>query len=234
MNEELKKKIIKAQNGDKNALNEIVKENVGLIHSIGRRFENRGYEMEDIYQIGAIGMIKAIQKFDFSYNVMFSTFAVTYIIGEIRRFLRDDGMIKVSRKLKYLSAQIKEEKNKNEKITIEELAKNLNVEKEEILMAITSSEATESLESAIDDEGKLALINRINTSENNEEKIVSEMSLRKEIEKLGKKERQIIYLRYYKSQTQKEVAKILGMNQVQVSRLEKKILRNLYEGLKEA
>ena len=165
---------------------------------------------------------------------MFSTFAVTYIIGEIRRFLRDDGMIKVSRKLKYLSAQIKEEKIKNEKITIEELAKNLNVEKEEILMAITSSEATESLESAIDDEGKLALINRINTSENNEEKIVSEMSLRKEIEKLGKKERQIIYLRYYKSQTQKEVAKILGMNQVQVSRLEKKILRNLYEGLKEA
>ena len=234
MNEELKKKIIKAQNGDKNVLNEIVKENFGLIHSIGRRFENRGYEMEDIYQIGAIGMIKAIQKFDFSYNVMFSTFAVTYIIGEIRRFLRDDGMIKVSRKLKYLSAQIKEEKNKNEKITIEELAKNLNVEKEEILMAITSSEATESLESAIDDEGKLALINRINTSENNEEKIVSEMSLRKEIEKLGKKERQIIYLRYYKSQTQKEVAKILGMNQVQVSRLEKKILRNLYEGLKEA
>ena len=234
MNEELKKKIIKAQNGDKNALNEIVKENFGLIHSIGRRFENRGYEMEDIYQIGAIGMIKAIQKFDFSYNVMFSTFAVTYIIGEIRRFLRDDGMIKVSRKLKYLSAQIKEEKIKNEKITIEELAKNLNVEKEEILMAITSSEATESLESAIDDEGKLALINRINTSENNEEKIVSEMSLRKEIEKLGKKERQIIYLRYYKSQTQKEVEKILGMNQVQVSRLEKKILRNLYEGLKEA
>lgn len=234
MNEELKKKIIKAQNGDKNVLNEIVKENFGLIHSIGRRFENRGYEMEDIYQIGAIGMIKAIQKFDFSYNVMFSTFAVTYIIGEIRRFLRDDGMIKVSRKLKYLSAQIKEEKNKNEKITIEELAKNLNVEKEEILMAITSSESTESLESAIDDEGKLALINRINTSENNEEKIVSEMSLRKEIEKLGKKERQIIYLRYYKSQTQKEVAKILGMNQVQVSRLEKKILRNLYEGLKEA
>lgn len=234
MNEELKKKIIKAQNGDKNALNEIVKENFGLIHSIGRRFENRGYEMEDIYQIGAIGMIKAIQKFDFSYNVMFSTFAVTYIIGEIRRFLRDDGMIKVSRKLKYLSAQIKEEKNKNEKITIEEMAKNLNVGKEEIIMAITSSEATESLESAIDDEGKLALINRINASENNEEKIVSDMSLRREIEKLGKKEKQIIYLRYYKAQTQKEVAKILGMNQVQVSRLEKKILRNLYESLKEA
>lgn len=233
MNEELKKKIIKAQQGDKEELNNIIQENYGLIHSIARRFENRGYEMEDINQIGAIGMIKAIKKFDFSYDVMFSTFAVTYIIGEIKRFLRDDGMIKVSRKLKYLSAQIKEEKNKNENITIEDLSKELNVSKEDILMAITSSNSTESLESTIDDEGKLALINIINGSEKTEEKIVNEMSLKKEINKLEDEERKIIFLRYYKGQTQSEVAKILGTNQVQISRSEKKILKKLYENLKE-
>ena len=116
MDENLKKKISKAQSGDKEALNEIVKDNYGLVYSIAKRFENRGYEMDDIYQIGAMGMVKAIKKFDFSYDVMFSTFVVTYIIGEIRRFLRDDGPIKVSRSLKYLAAKIKEEKNKNENI----------------------------------------------------------------------------------------------------------------------
>ena len=173
--------IQKSHEGDEEARAQIVEENTGLVWCIVRRFTGRGTELEDLFQFGTIGLLKAIDKFDLSYEVKFSTYAVPMISGEIKRFLRDDGMIKVSRKLKYLSAQIKEEKIKNEKITIEELAKNLNVEKEEILMAITSSEATESLESAIDDEGKLALINRINTSENNEEKIVSEMSLRKEI-----------------------------------------------------
>ena len=233
MNEELKSKIIKAQNGDKDALNEIVKENYGLIYSIAKRFENRGYEKEDIYRIGAIGMIKAVQKFDFTYNVMFSTFAVTYIIGEIRRFLRDDGMIKVSRKLKYLAYQISEEKKKNEEIGVEELAKKLGVSKEEIAMALESSSATESLESAIDDEGKLSLINRINSKENSEEKIVNKLALKKCIKELNEKDKKIIFLRYYKCQTQKEVARILGISQVQVSRLEKKILNKMYEELKD-
>lgn len=234
MNEELKNKIIKAQQGDKNALSELIEENFGLIYNIARRFENRGYEMEDIHQIGAIGMIKAIKKFDFQYEVMFSTFAVTYIIGEIRRFLRDDGMMKVSRKLKYLSAQIKEEKKKNESITIDELAKELKVAKEEIVMAITSSNALESLESAVDDEGKLCLINKINSKENNEEKIVNNIDLKNCIERLSEDERKIIFLRYYKGQTQTDVAKIMGMSQVQVSRFEKRILKNMYEELKEA
>lgn len=234
MNEELKNKIIKAQQGDKNALSELIEENFGLIYNIARRFENRGYEMEDIHQIGAIGMIKAIKKYDFQYEVMFSTFAVTYIIGEIRRFLRDDGMMKVSRKLKYLSAQIKEEKKKNESITIDELAKELKVAKEEIVMAITSSNALESLESAVDDEGKLCLINKINSKENNEEKIVNNIDLKNCIERLSEDERKIIFLRYYKGQTQTDVAKIMGMSQVQVSRFEKRILKNMYEELKEA
>lgn len=110
MNEELINKIKLAQSGDKNALNELVKDNYGLVYSIARRFYNRGYEVDDINQIGAMGLVKAIQKFDFSYNVVLSTFAVTYIIGEIKRFLRDDGPVKVSRELKKIAAQIAEEK----------------------------------------------------------------------------------------------------------------------------
>ena len=221
MDENLKKKILEAQNGDQQALNEIVKENYGLIYSIAKRFENRGYEMEDIYQIGAMGMVKAIKKFDFSYDVMFSTFIVTYIIGEIRRFLRDDGPIKVSRSLKYLAAKIKEEKSKDENITIKELAKKLNETEENIIMAIDSSNAPESLEGKIDDD-KQSVLEKFKTNDNQEINIVDNLSLK------------IIYLRYYKCQRQKNVAKIIGISQVQVSRLEKKILKNLEEELREA
>lgn len=233
MDENLKKKILKAQNGDEKALNEIVKENYGLIYSIAKRFENRGYEMEDIYQIGAMGMVKAIKKFDFSYDVMFSTFIVTYIIGEIRRFLRDDGPIKVSRSLKYLAAKIKDEKSKNENITIDELAKKLNESKENIIMAIDSSNAPESLEGKMDDDNQ-SLIEKFKSNDNQEMSIVDKLSLKQSLQKLNEREREIIYLRYYKCQTQKSVAKIIGISQVQVSRLEKKILKNLEEELREA
>ena len=233
MDENLKKKIIEAQNGDEKALNEIVKENYGLIYSVAKRFENRGYDMEDIYQIGAMGMIKAIKKFDFSYDVMFSTFIVTYIIGEIRRFLRDDGPIKVSRSLKYLAAKIKDEKIKDENITIEELAKKLNEPKENIIMAIDSSNSVESLEDKIDDD-KQSILEKFKINDNQEMGIIDKLSLKHSLQKLNKRDKEIIYLRYYKCQTQKNVAKIIGISQVQVSRLEKKILKNLEEELKEA
>lgn len=233
MDENLKKKISKAQSGDKEALNEIVKDNYGLVYSIAKRFENRGYEMDDIYQIGAMGMVKAIKKFDFSYDVMFSTFVVTYIIGEIRRFLRDDGPIKVSRSLKYLAAKIKEEKNKNENITIDELAVKLNESKENIIMAIDSSNAPESLEEKVDDD-KQSVIEKFKTNENQEIKIVNNLCLKQSLQKLNKRDKQIIYLRYYKGQTQKKVARIIGISQVQVSRLEKRILKNLEDELKDA
>ena len=232
MDENLKKKISKAQSGDKEALNEIVKDNYGLVYSIAKRFENRGYEMDDIYQIGAMGMVKAIKKFDFSYDVMFSTFVVTYIIGEIRRFLRDDGPIKVSRSLKYLAAKIKEEKNKNENITIDELAAKLNESKENI-MAIDSSNAPESLEEKVDDD-KQSVIEKFKTNENQEIKIVNNLCLKQSLQKLNKRDKEIIYLRYYKGQTQKNVARIIGISQVQVSRLEKRILKNLEDELKDA
>lgn len=233
MDENLKKKIIEAQNGDEKALNEIVKENYGLIYSVAKRFENRGYDMEDIYQIGAMGMIKAIKKFDFSYDVMFSTFIVTYIIGEIRRFLRDDGPIKVSRSLKYLAAKIKDEKIKDENITIEELAKKLNEPKENIILAIDSSNSVESLEDKIDDD-KQSILEKFKINDNQEMGIIDKLSLKQSLQKLNKRDKEIIYLRYYKCQTQKNVAKIIGISQVQVSRLEKKILKNLEEELKEA
>lgn len=232
MNEELKKKIIEAQNGNKNTLNELVKDNLGLVYNISKRYVNRGYEIEDIVQIGSIGLIKAIKKFDFNYNVMLSTFAVTYIIGEIKRFFRDDGDIKISREIKELSVKIKEEQKKNENITINELVKKLNASKDEILLAISSDKKVESLEDKIDDDG-LSLLDKLPNSneENNEEKLVRKLALKESIEKLNNEDKELIYLRYFKNQTQSNTAKIIGISQVQVSRKEKKILKILERDL---
>lgn len=232
MNEELKKKIIEAQNGNKNTLNELVKDNLGLVYNISKRYVNRGYEIDDIVQIGSIGLIKAIKKFDFNYNVMLSTFAVTYIIGEIKRFFRDDGDIKISREIKELSVKIKEEQKKNENITINELAKKLNANKDEILLAISSDKKVESLEDKIDDDG-LSLLDKLPNSneENNEEKLVRKLALKESIEKLNNEDKELIYLRYFKNQTQSNTAKIIGISQVQVSRKEKRILKILERDL---
>lgn len=233
MDENLKKRISMAQQGNKDVLNELVIENKGLIISIARRFENRGYEFDDIYQIGAIGFIKAVQKFDFTYNVMLSTFAVTYIIGEIKRFLRDNGPIKISRQLKELSVKISLEQKSNPNITIEELAVRLNVDKEEIALALDSENTIKSLDDKAD-EDDMTLMDKLSSNENSEEKIVNGLALKQCIDNLEARERKIIYLRYYKCQTQKKVADIIGISQVQVSRIEKRILENLREELKEA
>ena len=152
MDEELRKKIIEAQSGNRDVLNSLVLENKGLIINIARRFENRGYDFDDLYQIGAIGFIKAVQKFDFSYNVVLSTFAVTYIIGEIKRFLRDNGPIKISRQIKELSKKIAYEQKNNPNITIESLAQKLNVSKEEIALALDSENSIKSLDDRENDE----------------------------------------------------------------------------------
>ena len=226
MDDNLKKRIRKAQQGDRKVLNDLVKENYGLIYKISRRFENRGYEMEDIYQIGAIGLIKAIQKFDFSYDVMLSTFAVAYIIGEIKRFIRDDGPVKVSRELKLLSTKIELEKKLNPGITINELEKKLNIDKENIMLAIESGNSPESLEGKLDENG-ICLLDKLSSNEENEEIIVERMTLKECLDKLNSRDKEIIFLRYYKGQTQAKVAKIIGISQVQVSRLEKKVLMNL-------
>ena len=222
----LKQKIKEAQEGNSCVLNELVLDNQGLVYSIARRFLNRGYELEDITQIGFIGFIKAVNKFDFSYNVSLSTFAVASIIGEIKRFLRDDGMIKVSRELKYLCVQIKNEKDKNENISVKELAKKLNVCEDEIIMALNSCFIPESLDYKIDEDGK-AFLDTFVTKDNNEEKVIDNIILKKAMEKLEDREKRIIYLRYYKGLTQKQVAEIIKVSQVQVSRIEKNILEKM-------
>ena len=233
MDEKLKKKILEAQKGNRDVLNSLVLENKGLIINIARRFENRGYDFDDIYQIGAIGFIKAVQKFDFSYNVMLSTFAVTYIIGEIKRFLRDNGPIKISRQIKELSKKIALEQKNNPNITIEELAKKLKVEKEEITLALDSENTIKSLDDKADEEDS-PLIDRLPAKENNEDLIVNKLALKQCINNLDPREKKIIFLRYYKCQTQKKVADIIGISQVQVSRIEKRVLESLSKELKEA
>lgn len=236
MDENLKKRIIEAQQGNKEVLNELVIENRGLIINISKRFENRGLEFDDIYQIGAIGFIKAVQKFDFSYNVMLSTFAVSYIIGEIKRFLRDNGPIKISRSIKALATKIEAEKKINPEITVEELARKLKIDKEEIALAMESSNCIKSLEEKIsrDDSDDLSLMDRISNKDGVEDRVVNSLALKQCLDNLTNREKKIIYLRYYKNQTQKKVADIIGISQVQVSRIEKKILENLGKELKEA
>lgn len=236
MDENLKKRIIEAQQGNKEVLNELVIENRGLIINISKRFENRGLEFDDIYQIGAIGFIKAVQKFDFSYNVMLSTFAVSYIIGEIKRFLRDNGPIKISRSIKALATKIEAEKKINPEITVEELARKLKIDKEEIALAMESSNCIKPLEEKIsgDDSDDLSLMDRISNKDGVEDRVVNSLALKQCLDNLTNREKKIIYLRYYKNQTQKKVADIIGISQVQVSRIEKKILENLGKELKEA
>lgn len=237
MDETLKAQIKEAQDGNRGILDDLIKQNNGLIWSVVKRFYGRGYEKEDIYQIGAIGFIKAVQKFDFSYNVTLSTFAIPYIIGEIKRFFRDDGIVKVSRQTKELSTRanrIKQEyEAKGINITIEQIAKMLNVSKEDVALALDSNNVVESIYDKEDDDG-LCLIDRLKSNENEEEKTINKLALKECIKKLKPREKEVIFLRYYKCQTQKDVAKTIGISQVQVCRIEKQILNTLHEELKEA
>lgn len=194
----------------------------------------RGYELEDLYQIGTLGFIKAIKKFDTSFDVMLSTYAVPYILGEIKRFIRDDGPVKVSRSIKELGAKVRELQNeyikKNGKdIKVEEIAKILKVSKEDIAIALDAVKPVDSIydSSFQNNEDGLSLIDKIDSGINETNKLVDKICLTELIEKLDDRERKLILLRYYKGKTQTEVAKILGVTQVQVSRIEKKILNSM-------
>ena len=227
--------IKKAQNGDKDAMAKLVEENQGLVWNIARRFLGRGYDKEDIYQIGCMGFIKAIRRFDANFEVQLSTYAVPYILGEIKKFLRDDGPVKVSRSLKELNVKInelkKEYENKGKKLSLVEISKILKVPKEDIILAIESAQSTESIESAKYSNSKsnkdLTLVETLSTNKDEANLITNKITVQKMIEKLGDREKQIILLRFYKDKTQSEVAKILGISQVQVSRIEKKILEGM-------
>ncbi len=229
--------IKKSQNGDKQAREDLVLNNVGLVWSIVRRFINRGHEPDDLFQIGIIGLIKAIDKFDLSFNVKFSTYAVPMIMGEIKRFLRDDGMIKVSRSLKESAGKIRKTResltNKlGREPTIEEVSSELGLSKEEIVMALESNTEVDSLNKTIykGDGNSIYLIDKLpDGEEDKSDLLIDKLTLKEVIEGLDEKDQKIIILRYFKDKTQTDIAKELGISQVQVSRLEKKILTKMRE-----
>lgn len=228
--------IEKSHQGDEEARAQLVEENAGLVRCVVKRFLHRGAEAEDLFQIGNIGLLKAIDKFDLSYEVKFSTYAVPMISGEIKRFLRDDGMIKVSRSLKelaYKSCACRERLQEawGREPTITEIASELKVETEELLMAMDASSEIESLHKPIyQKEGQeLRLMDKLPEQEEQEDRILDHMLLQELLTYLDKEERRLIYLRYFANQTQSQVGKELGISQVQVSRMEKKILKNLRE-----
>lgn len=227
-----------SREGNREARDRVVSENIGLVWSIVRRFANRGHEMEDLFQIGSIGLIKAIDKFDMSYEVKFSTYAVPMITGEIKRFLRDDGMIKVSRSLKETANKIRiiRERVANQtgrEPTLEEIEKELHIDREEIVMALETGAEVESLYKTIyqGDTSPIYLIDKLAETKDESENLVDRLALKEIIASLNEKEQEIIRLRYFKDRTQTDIAKELGISQVQVSRMEKRILKIMRERL---
>ena len=217
--------------------------NNGLIWSIVKRFNGRGYELEDLYQIGCLGFIKSIQRFDVSFEVKLSTYAVPYMIGEIKRHIRDDGPVKVSRSIKELSIKIKELQKeyfykKGEEISIKQIAQELKVSQEDIVLAMESSNSVESIEGSTytnqKDGNSISLIETLSNQKNVEEMITNKLTIHQLMEGLETRDKEIILLRFYKEKTQAQVAKILGITQVQVSRVERKILGNMRNKLIEA
>lgn len=229
----------KAQNGDKEERDALITQNVGLIYMVLKRFSNRGLEQEDLFQIGVIGLIKAIDKFDLSRELSFSTYAVPMIIGEIRRFLRDDGIIHVSRQIKEHARKIamaKEvfRKNNNHDPTMEELIKATELSAEEILAAMEATTEVESIYHPIGNQSdgtQLMIADQLEDTKKSEMELINRITVVQLLESLGERERKLIELRYMEGKTQSESAQVLGMNQVAVSRLEKKILLGLRQQL---
>lgn len=218
-----------SKTGDKEARDLLVTQNVGLVWSIVRRFAGRGHELEDLFQIGSIGLIKAIDKFDLSYEVKFSTYAVPMITGEIKRFLRDDGIIKVSRSLKEIAVKVKITREilnnrLNREPTIEELSIEMEVATEDIVMALESNTEVESLYKTIyqGDGNAIFLIDKLEQVQDDHESVVDKLAIQEILDTLEPKEQDIIKLRYFMNRTQSDIAKKLGISQVQVSRLEKR------------
>ncbi len=229
-NEEYIKEVI---NGSNEAMENIINNNQGLVWNIVARFSGRGYEKEELYQIGAIGLIKAVKRFDFSFGVKFSTYAVPYIMGEIKRFIRDDGPIKISRSIKELNSKINELQNKNlkeagQELSVKEVARKLNVSKEEVAVAIESARPLESINGeAYNEENGESKISKISNKEDDVNKLINRLTINRLIQELDEREKKIIILRYFREKTQTEVANLLGISQVQVSRIEKKILNSM-------
>jgi len=230
--------ISRAQAGDNQAAEQLIKDNSGLIWSVVKKFTKRGYEPDDLYQIGAIGLLKCIRKFDTSYEVKFSTYAIPMIIGEIKRFLRDDGLIKISRPLKELATKARYVQEQltaklGRQPTISELAHEIGAETEDLVVAMEAGLDVESLHATIfqGDGSPIYLIDKVAQDADKGDKDITIMALKQLISRLKPKERQVIILRYFQDKTQMEVAKAIGVSQVQVSRIEKKVLLSLKDAL---
>lgn len=229
--EETLKLIELAQAGDKSACETLVVQNSPLIKSVIRRYRNKGVEYDDLYQLGCVGFIKAVRNFSNAYEVRFSTYAVPMIAGEVKRFLRDDGPIKVSRGTKTVAIKINRfvddyRRDNAESPTVEMIAKQFGMEPQEVVFTMDSSKFPVSIYEKTDDDNSRSLIDKLQTEENDDEKL-DRMMLKQIISELGERERKIILLRYFADKTQSEVARVLKVSQVQISRLESKILFKL-------
>lgn len=226
-----------AQKGDEDAKNELINQNYPLIKSVIKRYINKGVEYNDLFQLGCVGLVKAINNFNASFGVKFSTYAVPMIAGEVKRFLRDDGSVKVSRALKTLSIQIKKYVDENEQlgkeISISELAQKFGVSEQEIVFALDARIHPVSLFSQVDGDGdgSMCLADCIE-DDYNSETVLDHMLLKELIQNLNDREKKVIILRYYRDKTQSEIAKLMGISQVQVSRIENKVLEKLKKEFK--
>ena len=225
--------VAQAQQGDQNAKSVLLEENSPLIKSVIRRFRDKGVEYDDLYQLGCVGFLKAIKNFNPEFEVKFSTYVVPMVIGEIKRFMRDDGSIKVSRALKTLNMQINKfidsfTKDNQRSPSIEEIAKHFKIEEQEVVLAMDSAKMPLSLYTPIEDESEsLSLIDRIESTEDLNGNMLENIALKELVKNLEERDKKIIMLRYYFDKTQSEIAKELNISQVQVSRLENKILESL-------
>ncbi len=223
--------VLAAQRGDAAAEQRLVTDNLPLVTAIAKRFLNRGVEMDDLRQLGSIGLLKAIRRFDVSLNVCFSTYAVPLIAGEIKRFLRDDGMIKFSRSAKQLAAAVSAALQEEPELCIDALADRLNVTREDLAVAAASATAVASLDEPLSEDG-VSRFERVGT-DTQEDTCVQKLSLDAAIRHLSQREQLLIRLRYREEKTQAEVGRILGVSQVQISRVEKKILSALRDRMQD-
>lgn len=227
MTDEIKELLQRAQNGEEKAFEALIRNNTGLIKSAVRRFYGRGVSDEDLYQLGAMGLVKAVKRFDTSYNVEFSTYAVPMILGEIRRFLRDDGIIKVSRSVREKAAAIRKKRLEEGDCEIGEIAQSLGLSYEEAIFALEATTPPESIDREVfEGDNRIRFGDMIKTGEDEEDK-VTKISLYDAINELEDRDKRLIILRYFKELTQSQTAKILNIGQVQVSRLEKKIIAEI-------
>lgn len=227
--------IERAQNGDEEAMTKIINENVGLVWNVVKRFYNRGYDKEDLFQIGCLGFIKAIKRFNLEFENKLSTYAVTMIIGEIKRFLRDDGMVKVSRSLKENATKIKELQETSIKkfgleLGIDEIAERLEMSVEDVVLALEATAYVDSLDKTITGEKDDDTVGeKIVKEENDYDKLINKMTIEAVLKILNDEEKKVIIYRYYREMTQAQVARIIGTSQVQVSRIEKKALSKMHD-----